>query len=49
LPIILGFNSVRTVIRGERLDPFVEEVQVHLRPTYLSPTTAEIGSVGHDL
>jgi hypothetical protein len=48
LPVVLGFDFVRTHILGERLDPFVEEVQVHLRPTYLGPTSTEVGLVGHD-
>ena len=48
LPVILGFDFVRTHILGERLDPFTKEVQLHLRPTYLGPTSTEVGSVGHD-
>ena len=49
LPVVLGFDFVRIQILGERLDPFVEELQVHIRPTYLSPTSTEVGLIGHDL
>jgi hypothetical protein len=48
LPVVLGFDFVRIQILGERLDPFVEELQVHIRPTYLSPTSTEVGLIGHD-
>ena len=48
LPVVLGYDFVRTHTLGERLDPFVEELQVHIRPTYLGPTSTEVGSVGHD-
>jgi hypothetical protein len=48
LPVVLGFDFVRIQILGERLDPFTKEVQVHIRPTYLGPTSTEVGLVGHD-
>ena len=48
LPVVLGYNFVRTHTLGERLDPFVDELQVHIRPTYLGPTSTEVGLVGHD-
>jgi len=48
LPVVLGSDVVRTHTLGERLDPFTKEVQVHIRPTYLGPTSTEVGLVGHD-
>ena len=48
LPVVLGYDFVRTHTLGERLYLFVEELQVHIRPTYLGPTSTEVGLVGHD-
>jgi hypothetical protein len=48
LPVVLGSDVVRTHILGERLDPFTKEIQVHIRPIYLGPTSTEVELVGHD-
>jgi hypothetical protein len=48
LQVIQGVEFVQVAIVDKRIDLLVQEAQVHIRPTYLGPTSAEVRSVSHD-